>query len=325
MPVSEARALWLAQPGAVEIRAEQLPLPGSGELLVKSRFGALSRGTEALVFRGEVPESEYQRMRCPHQEGSFPGPLKYGYSNVGCVEEGASEWLGRHVFCLYPHQTHYVVAESAVVPVPDDVPPERAVLGANMETALNALWDARVMLGDRVSVVGAGTLGCLCAYLCGRVPAVDAELVEVMPERATTAEALGVRLRHPDEAGTERDLVFHASGSEAGLRTALALAGPGGRVIELSWFGSREVTLKLGEAFHVRRLSLQSSQVGTVSPNARPRFGYAERLGLALALCADPALDSLFSGESAFSNLPGEYRAALEARSTLCHRVRYDP
>jgi threonine dehydrogenase-like Zn-dependent dehydrogenase len=308
----------------VEIRAEKLPLPGSGQLLVESRFGALSRGTEALVFRGEVPESEYQRMRCPHQEGDFPGPLKYGYSSVGRVEEGPAEWLGRHVFCLYPHQTHYVVDASAAVRVPESVPPDRAVLGANMETALNALWDARVMLGDRVGVVGAGTLGCLCAYLCGRVPAVDVELVEVMPERAPTADALGVRLRHPDEASAERDIVFHASGTEAGLRTALGLAGSGGRVIELSWFGSREVTLKLGEAFHVRRLSLESSQVGTVSPNARRRFGYTERLGLALELCADPALDSLFSGESAFSDLPGEYRAALEASSTLCHRVRYD-
>lgn len=303
---------------------EDLPAPGTGELLVRTEYSALSRGTEGLVFRGEVPETEYERMRCPYQQGSFPGPLKYGYINVGRVEQGAPEWLGRQVFCLYPHQTHYVVPESRVVELPEDVPAERAVLAANMETALNALWDSRLMIGDRVSVVGAGTVGCLCAYLSSRVLGVDTELVEVQTERQSVAEALGVRMRSPEAASVERDLVFHASGSEAGLRRALTLANDGGRVLELSWFGSREVSLELGKAFHVRRLSLESSQVGTVSPNARARFGYAERLALALSLCRDPVLDSLFSGESSFEALPDEYEAALTRASTLCHRVRYD-
>lgn len=325
MTTSTARAFWTLRPGAGAIREEPLPDLAPGQVRVRSRYGAVSRGTEVLVFQGRVPPSEYARMRCPHQSGEFPGPLKYGYSNVGTVVEGP-EWLrGRAVFCLFPHQTEYVLPEAAVIPLPDGVPPERAVLAANLETALNALWDARPQLGDRISVVGGGSVGCLCAYLATRLPGADVELVDIDPARRALAEQLGARFSEPPGARRERDLVLHTSGSEQGLCTALELCAPDTTLLELSWYGDRAVSLPLGQDFHVRRLALRSSQVGTVSPNARPRFRHRERLELALSLCRDAALDCLFSEEAAFDALPRTLeRLSRPSPGVVCHRVLYE-
>jgi NADPH:quinone reductase-like Zn-dependent oxidoreductase len=320
-----ARAFWVTRPFEGEIRESVLGAPASGEVMVEALYSSVSRGTEALVFQGKVPETEYDRMRCPHQEGDFPGPLKYGYASVGRVVEGPSALSDRTVFCLYPHQSAYVVPISSVVPLPPSVTSSRAVLAANLETALNALWDARPLAGDRISVVGAGVLGCLFAYLARKIPAAEVELVDVRPERAKVAEALGVSFATPDEARKERDLVVHASASAEGLRTALDLASSDVTVLELSWFGDRAVALPLGGAFHVKRLALRSSQVGTVSPNARGRFTHRARLELALSFCADEALDVLFTSESSLSDLPATMRELCGASGgALCHRVRYD-
>jgi threonine dehydrogenase-like Zn-dependent dehydrogenase len=250
--------------------------------------------------------------------------VKYGYSNVGHVVEGPDDLVGRAVFCLFPHQTAYVVATSAVVPLPTGLHEARAVLGANMETALNAIWDAPPLAGDRISVVGAGVVGCLVAYLASRAPGANVELVDVNEARSAVARALGVGFRAGDEATGERDLVFHASGTAAGLRSALSLTAKEGSIIELSWFGSDEVALPLGEAFHARRLTLRSSQVGTVSPTARPRFTHRTRLALALELLKDPVLDALLDGDSPFSALPATMIRLSEASGSLCHRIRYD-
>ena len=318
-----ARAFWVTEPGCGEIRATEIGEAGPGQVLVEASYSAVSRGTEALVFEGRVPPAEYERMRCPHQEGQFPAPVKYGYASVGRVLEGASAWRARTVFCLHPHQSHYLVPEADVVAVPEGVPPARAVLAANMETALNALWDARPLVGDRISVVGGGVIGCLTAYLCSRAFA-DVELIDVLPERASLAAALGVAFATPEQATRGRDLVFHASGSAEGLRSALTLADADAQVIELSWFGDREVALPLGEAFHAERLTLRSSQVGTVSPHARRRFTHRRRLELALLLCREPQLDLLFSGESELEALPDVMRElARPGAGAVCHRIRY--
>jgi 2-desacetyl-2-hydroxyethyl bacteriochlorophyllide A dehydrogenase len=320
----KARAFWITGAKTGEIRAEELGSPQAGQVLVEARYSGISRGTEALVFEGRVPVSEYQRMRCPFQAGEFPAPVKYGYTSVGRVSEGPSVLEGRLVFCLYPHQSAYVVPESAVFPLPGGVPPERAVLAANMETAVNALWDGLPRPGDRISVVGAGVVGSLCAYLARRLAGTDVELVDVLESRSDVAATLGAHFASPADAAHERDLVIHASGTPEGLRTALELAAAEATVLELSWYGEREVALELGRAFHVRRLTLRSSQVGQVSPNARPRWTRASRLAFALELCRDPALDVLIDAESEFEALP-ETLARLSAPGSggLCHRVRY--
>ncbi|NEC85811.1 3-hydroxyacyl-CoA dehydrogenase NAD-binding domain-containing protein [Streptomyces sp. SID12501] len=319
-----ARAFWLGSPDHGEIRDVELPAPGEGEVLVRTLFSGVSRGTETLVFRGGVPVSQYAAMRAPFQEGDFPGPVKYGYLNVGVVEEGPDALAGRTVFCLYPHQTRYVVPVDAVTPVPDGVPAERAVLAGTVETAVNALWDASPLAGDRIAVVGGGMIGSSVAALIARFPGVRVQLVDADPGRAKTAEALGVDFALPGDALGECDLVVHASATEAGLARSLELLTAEGTVIELSWYGDRRVSLPLGEAFHSRRLTVRSSQVGTVSPSARPGRTYADRLALALDLLADPALDALITGECAFEELPDVLpRLASGELPALCHRVRY--
>jgi NADPH:quinone reductase-like Zn-dependent oxidoreductase len=320
-----ARAFWLSRPGQGELRDVDLAEPEAGEVLVRSLFSGVSRGTETLVFRGGVPENQHAAMRAPYQEGDFPAPVKYGYLNVGVVEEGPEELVGRTVFCLYPHQTRYVVPVAAVTVVPDTVPAERAVLAGTVETAVNALWDAAPLVGDRIAVVGGGMVGCSVAALLARFPGVRVQLVDADPARAKVAQALGVDFALPADALGERDLVVHASATEQGLARSLELLTDEGTVLELSWYGDRRVSLPLGEAFHSRRLVIRSSQVGTVSPARRSSRSYADRLALALDLLADPALDALVTGECAFDELPDVMpRLATGEIPALCHRVRYE-
>ena len=243
-----------------------LPAPGPDDVLVRTVRSGVSRGTETLVFRGGVPPDQHARMRAPFQEGEFPGPLKYGYLSVGTVEEGPPGLRGRTVFCLYPHQTAYVVPAAAVTLVPEGVPPARAVLAGTVETAVNALWDAGPLIGDRIAVVGAGMVGCCVARLLGRFPGVQVTLVDVDAGRADVAAALGVDFALPADAAGGRDLVVHASATSAGLQRSLDLLAPEGTVIDLSWYGDAEVRLSLGGAFHAGRLAIRSSQVGTALP-----------------------------------------------------------
>lgn len=321
----QARACWLRAPGAAEIRTVDVPEPGPDEVLVRSSYSGVSRGTEVLVYQGRVPASQYAAMRAPFQEGEFPAPVKYGYLNVGVVAAGPDRLLGRTVFCLHPHQTAYVVPAAAVVPVPDQVPPRRAVLAGTVETAVNALWDAAPLVGDRVTVVGAGMVGCSVAALLARFPGVRVELVDVDPDRAAVAAALGVGFAAPADAATGRDLVVHASATAAGLQRSLDLLAPEGTVIELSWYGDAEIRLALGGAFHSGRLSIRGSQVGTVAPARRGRRGFSDRLALALELLHDPAFDVLLTGTARFAELP-DVLAALGAGTLpgLCQLITYD-
>jgi threonine dehydrogenase-like Zn-dependent dehydrogenase len=319
-----AHAYWLRSPGHGEIRPVSLPEPGRDDVLVRTVRSGVSRGTELRVYRGGVPPDQYATMRAPFQEGDFPGPVKYGYLSVGAVERGPSSLRGRTVFCLLPHQTAYVVPAHAVSVVPEDVPPARAVLAGTVETAVNALWDAAPLVGDRVSVVGAGMLGCCVARLLGRYPGTQVTLVDVDPGRAAVADALGVGFALPADAADGRDLVFHTSATSAGLQRSLDLLAPEGTVIDLSWYGDREVRVALGGAFHVGRLGIRSSQVGVVSAARRGTRTTADRLALALELLHDPAFDALITGESPFGELP-DVMARLAAGSlpALCHTITY--
>jgi threonine dehydrogenase-like Zn-dependent dehydrogenase len=264
-------------------------------------------------------------MRCPFQDGDFPFPVKYGYASVGLVVDGPPELKDRVVFCLYPHQDRYVVPADAVVPLPHDLSAKRAVLGANAETALNALWDAAPRVGDRIAVVGGGVVGFLVAALAARIPGTQVQLVDVDPKKETTANVLDVPFAHPDDATGNCDLVVHATGKGAGLGTAIGLAGFEATVLELSWYGDGDVPAPLGGAFHSQRLTLQSSQVGAVSPSRRARWTHRQRLAKALELLRDPMFGHLVSGESRFDDLPQTMQtlAGDPPAGTLCHRIAY--
>lgn len=319
-----SRAFWVTAPGRGEIRGEALGTPSGSDVVVQALYSGISRGTEALVFGGHVPRSEWGRMRAPFQAGEFPAPVKYGYSSVGRVVSGPEELTGRTVFVLHPHQTRFIVPAAAVHVVPDEVPPARAVLAANLETALNGVWDAGPHVGDRISVIGAGAVGCLAAWLAARIPGCDVELVDINPRRAAVASAIGVRFAEPAAAADEADLVIHASGAPAGLDLALRVAAVEATIVELSWFGDQTVPLSLGGAFHARRLTIAASQVGRVAPSQRPRWDTRRRMQLALTLLGDPVLDALVTGESDFEELPDVMaRLARSPGDALCHRIRY--
>jgi NADPH:quinone reductase-like Zn-dependent oxidoreductase len=319
---STASSLWYCGQGKVEIQQEVLGPPGAGEVRVKTLCSSISRGTESLVFAGRIPESEFGRMRAPFMAGDFPFPVKYGYAAVGRVEDGGSPLRGKNVFALHPHQTAFNIPAVSVVVLPDAVPTHRAVLAANMETALNGVWDAAPGPADRIAIVGAGVVGSLVAYLCGRLPGAEITLVDINPARAELASALGVNFAEPAKARRDCDLVVHASGSPEGLTTALELAGDEATVLEMSWYGDRAVTALLGGPFHSRRLRLISSQVGSIASSHRPRWSHHRRLSAAVGLLADPRLDVLLAPAVAFGDLPKRLPEIL-ASATLCQPIDY--
>ena len=321
----EAEAFWVRAPGVGEIRRARLPEVGPSDVLVRTLHSGVSRGTESIVFAGRVPSTEYTRMRAPFQEGEFPAPVKYGYLSVGVVECGPAHLKGRTVFCLYPHQTAYVVPAEAVTVIPNGVPAERAVLAGTVETAVNALWDAAPLVGDRVAVIGAGMVGCCIARLLARFPAVEVTLVDIDPQRAAAARALGVGFAGPHDAPGERDLVIHASASAPGLQLALDLLRPEGTVLDLSWYGDTPVSLRLGGAFHASRLAVRSSQVGLVSPARRSSRTTGDRLSLALDLLRDDAFDAVLTGPTPFRSLPQLMTSfATGGAPGGCHTISYD-
>ncbi|MGY6704025.1 zinc-dependent alcohol dehydrogenase [Roseinatronobacter sp.] len=316
--MTDPRALWVVAPDHAEIR----PAHAGEGVRLRSLYSGISRGTERLVLGAKVPVREHDRMRAPHQEGDFPYPVKYGYCAVAEIQQGPQ--AGRPVFALFPHQTWFCLPEGHFTPLPAALPPARAVLGANMETALNIIWDSGVSAGDRVSVIGAGVVGALVAYLCARIPGCEVTLCDLDAGRATLAQDMGCAFAVPQDLPEAQDVVINTSASASGLARALQVADMGATVVEASWHGDGMVALPLGGAFHSQRLRLISSQVGHLPPARLPRWDYRRRLAKALELLCDDRLDVLISGESAFDKLPDDYARILNAPDTLCHRIRYD-
>jgi len=318
------RALWYTGKARAELRPVSVPEPGPGEALVLTLWSGISRGTERLVYEGRVPLSEFERMKAPFQEGEFPYPVKYGYCAVGIVEQGPKDWLGVPVFALHPHQTRFVAPVDRLVAIPENLPLRRAALAANMETALNALWDSGAGPGDRIVIVGAGLVGLLVAFLAARLPGAEVVVVDIEPERSGIVTALGAEFRTPGAVAGNADVVFHASATESGLVTALGAAGSEATIVELSWYGDRQVSVPLGGAFHSKRLKIISSQVGQVAPTRRPRWNYARRLRKALDLLQTDAIDRLITGEVTFDGLPAAMPDIFNpAASSLATVVRY--
>jgi NADPH:quinone reductase-like Zn-dependent oxidoreductase len=322
-PDDVAQALWYVAPGQTEIREEKLTAPGPGEVRVRASCGALSLGTERLVLAGHVPASEFDRMRSPFMGGNFPFPVKYGYSIVGLIEAGPADLKDQIVFVLHPHQNLFNAPLTAVVPLPGGLPHSRAVLAANMETALNAVWDGAPGPADRIAIIGAGAVGALVAFLCGRIAGAEVTLVDINPARSEVAHKLGVTFTKPNGAPTDCDLVFHASATATGLATALNSCGDEAAVIDLSWYGEGQIGVPLGAAFHSRRLRLISSQVGQVAPSRRPRWTRNRRLAAALSLLGDDRLDALIAPAVTFRELPAQLPDIFNANNILCQLIRY--
>lgn len=319
-----ATALWYVAPRTADLRAEVLPQPEGGALLVRASWSAISRGTERLVHRGLTDPSHSERMRSPMQVGDFPFPVKYGYCAVGRVEAGPEAFVGKDVFALHPHQDLFLLPAESAVLVPAGVPARRATLAANMETALNALWDSGAGAGDRIVVVGAGIIGLLITYLAARLPGAEVFVLDPNSARRAVVEAMGATfVARPDDM-SEADVVFHASATSQGLEAALSCCGTEASLVEVSWYGDEAVTVGLGGPFHCKRLKLVSSQVGALPPSRRPRWTMRRRLEKALDLLKDSALDALITQEVAFDDLPRALDRILEGDSDdVATVVRY--
>lgn len=319
-----SKALWHMAPGTIHAQIDTLLPVREGEVRVETHYSAISRGTERLVSLGAVPESEWQTMRAPFQSGEFPFPIKYGYSTAGTVAEGPDGLMGKSVFCLFPHQDHFIVPAEAVVPIPEHIPMRRATMAGNMETALNAIWDSGVSAGDRVAVIGAGIVGLLTGYLCSQLPGADVTIVDVSPDRVALGQEMGLRICLPDDRPEGCDVVFHTSASSSGLQTAIGCAGVEATLVEMSWYGDRAVSVGLGGAVHSRRLRILSSQVGMVSTQHRSRWTYRRRLEKAVSLLNNEALDLLVRKEIAFEDAPSLLPAILDASNAdLPPLIRY--
>lgn len=319
-----ALALFYVAKRRAVLNPVELSTPGEDAALVRTLWTGLSRGTERLVFEGRIPLDEHDRMRAPFQDGDFPFPVKYGYCAVGVVEEGPSELVGREVFCLHPHQDRFIAPVSMLTPLPKGLPARRAVLTANMETALNGVWDSGVGPGSRVVIIGGGVVGLLIGALVAQIPGAEVTLIDIDASRAEIARSLGCNFTKPLDAPGEADVVFHASASAPGLACALSCAGDEAMIVEMSWYGSDTVAAPLGLAFHSRRLKLISSQVGQISPAYRPRWSYRRRLEKALVLLDDARLDALITEEVAFADLPDTLpRLLAPGAPGLCTAIRY--
>ena len=320
-----AEAYWATGPFEGQVKRVAIDISEPEDVLVQTLYSGISRGTESLVAGGLVPESQYQAMRCPFQDGEFPFPVKYGYANVGCVEEGPEHLLGRTVFSLYPHQTRFRLPVGALNVIPDSIPPGRAVLVANLETALNGIWDSGIAVGDRVYVLGAGVVGALTAWIAANIPGTDVTLLDIDEGRQSIADQLDINFDTPGRARREADIVFDCSGAPSALARALELAGFEAVITVMSWFGSTEVALPLGEAFHSKRLLLRSSQVGRIGGGRQVRWNHKRRMAKAIDLLQSPELDALISDESPFRELPNVLPSIARGQTdTLCHRIRYD-
>lgn len=321
MPQNEA--LWYVGNRNVASRGVDMPALQKDTARITALYSGLSRGTERLVLHGRVPPSEYQRMRCPHQEGDFPFPVKYGYAMVGTVTDGPKERVGETVFLLHPHQRVLDAPLGALHRVPKEVPPRRAALAANMETALNVIWDAHAAPGDRILIVGGGVLGMLIAGIAVRIPGAHVTVADIDPARAATAAHFGVDFALPEAAPSDQDIVIHTSASAEGLRLSLAAAGTEARIVEASWYGDRTVNVPFGEAFHSRRLQLVSSQVGAVPARRIARWTTARRMAAALDLLRDPHFDTLITAEIDFADASARVPAALDSDAGFMTVLRY--
>ena len=308
-----ARAFWLAAGGRGLIRAEALPDPPADWCVVKTRFSAVSPGTERLVALGRVPVSLREEMRCPYMGGHFPFPVKYGYSLVGEVVSGPADLRGRAVHVLHPHQDICVVRREDVRPLPAGLPAERATLASNLETAVTAVWDSGAVLGERALVVGFGIVGSLIARLLSLSPGIDLEIVEPRRDRRMLAERMGFKA-FPEPGPGAFDLAFDAGGTPAGLQAAIDRVGVEGRVVAVSWFGARPVPLVLGGSFHSRRKRIVASQVSRIPGFLAPRWDVRRRTELVFRLLDRPEFDLHLSPPIPFSGLPELFRA-LRRRS----------
>ncbi|MEN0004557.1 MAG: zinc-binding alcohol dehydrogenase [Bacteroidota bacterium] len=319
---THSNALWHLSSSTSSLLSSAIPAPKEGQCLVKSEFSLISLGTERLVASGAVPVDLHQNMRVPYMEGSFELPVKYGYSLVGQVVTQGYPLSGKKVHLMHPHQSYCIVEAEALTLIPEKVPIRRAVLASNLETAVNAVWDSQVQIGDRVLVVGFGMIGALTALLLQQIAGVEVYIAERLPQRRALAQQLDFQLLAEE---TDFDITFHTSSSSSGLQMAIDRLGYEGTSVELSWYGTKEVSMQLGASFHQQRKRLIASQVGQVPGSKQNRWDYRRRKQLVFQLLQQEKFDQLLTHEISLSEAPALFGKLREGTlEGIGWTIKYD-
>lgn len=282
----------------------KLPVPSEGQLIIKSRYSMISTGTEKVITTQVLDPDLALKMAIPYQKGAMTNTFTYGYSLVGeVISEG--EFQGEKVHVMHPHQDFAVVYTNDVRVLPRDIDPKLATLISNMETAVNAVWDAQVELGDRVLIQGYGTIGALVASILQKYPGLDLHVHDIDPQKAELIASHGLSVYDMEEE--EFDLVFNTTGSEIALEEAFKFARLEGTIIELSWYGAKRVSLELGESFHYGRKRLICSQVSHIPNRKQPNWNYENRKDLVIRLLQELDPTYLLGHEINFQDAPEFY------------------
>ncbi len=319
-----AVSIWFTSTRTVELRASSAPAPGRGEVRIEALFSGISHGSEMMVYRGEVPAGLAADSTLPTLQGSFSFPVKYGYASVGRVVDaggGVNELAeGDLVFAFNPHETCYTVPATVVIRLPQELDPRIGVFAANVETAVNSLLDAAPRLGERVVVIGQGVVGLLITQLARRAGASLVITSDLYEKRRQLSRSAGADLVVDPAAeslaehvsaltgGVGADVVIEASGQPSALDDAVAAAAHEGRVVVVSWYGTKRVELALGSGFHRKRLTLKSSQVSNLDPSLTPRWNVLRRRELAVRYLGELCLDDLISHVLPFDRAAEAYR-----------------
>ncbi len=301
----ETTALWHLSESSTILKTTNIRNDHPTSCLIKSLYSLVSTGTERLVAQGKVPGNLQEAMKVPYMEGSFGFPLTYGYSLVGEIIEGPEHLISKNVHIMHPHQSMLYADEAHVALIPEDIPSKRAVLISNLETAINAVWDSEVTLGENVFVAGFGTIGSLLCQVLRKFPAIDLHVLEPNQARCEKARSWGfnavqaITLPEPPF-----DVAFNTSCHENGLQVCIDSVGYEGKVVELSWYGTQSVNINLGKSFHHFRKQIISSQVSQIPGHKLSRWDYRRRKALAFDLLKDPFFDELLTDEISFEDAP---------------------
>jgi len=302
--MGKVRSLWHLSDSQSVIKENTAQNPSPSFLKIQSHFSLISTGTERLVACGEVPGSVHDDMKVPYMEGAFPFPIKYGYSLVGKVITEGHSMTGKLVHAMHPHQDFCLINESDLFEIHSNIPAQRATLASNLETALTAVWDAQVNIGDRVLIVGFGLIGSLIARLLSFIPAIYFQIIEIDKERIQHAEKLGFPVSAILRKHSKFDIAFHTSATAEGLQTCIDGVGLEGKIIELSWYGKKPVKINMGGSFHSQRKQIISSQVGKLPSKYNARWDMKRRKKVVFELLENALFDQQITHFIKFVDTP---------------------
>ena len=295
-------ALWHNSDFTSELKEEKNSKIDIDQIEVKSLFSLISTGTERLVASGEVPVSSFEFMAVPYMKGNFSFPIKYGYSLVGKVTS-VGKLYGKIVHLLHPHQGKCLVKEVDVMIVPDEIPAKRATLASNVETALNAIWDAEISIGDKVLIAGFGMIGSLLARVLSFMPEVEIVIMEKDANRVKMVQKMGFTFIDDPEP-SYFDVAFNTTSNEKALQIAIQSVGLEGKIIEMSWYGTKNVNINLGADFHYHRKQIISSQVSKIPSDKQSRWDYKRRKEVVFKLLKSPLFDEHITDVLTFAETP---------------------